>query len=677
MMNKYDFAESVGMMHEYFIEESMKGSAQMKERIITKWSTLAAGVCLFLAAGLFAWHLSHGNVTPPPIDSLVDTTVYGTEDVTDSDTTAPQDTDGTTAPDDDTTAPESGEDKDPVDPPTENDIGTAKAISIAREAWGPYATSNYSYAIHCTSHAEDGGEKYYIVDFKVRGDRPWTHEVIVKARDGEVVSQEYHDTYNKKPTIVTSDMLRDRETIIASDIVIGNDYLREEWIIRKYAEIMYPDDAVTEVKELRGRNCSNGRREDDNVIMADITVWYYAVRYESGKTRGFMMYTVRGEGGGYVSGVEEYTGNIELDYAKTIEYIKADRRFSDLLVPQVEPSHSDGMREYIIDGAIEAAGIAGFYSSFEPIFMEYDIPDYLTDFEPTGKEGEFIFDVVAYNYFAGETDYYTVRYNALTNKAGIVDGNNTGGGDREDSDVLYDCGKFKVYYDDAGDLWLSYKKDGRTVLLSDNMSWEEVEQYIEENGVTDLEGNDGIISMVRMSGKISVFKDKKIYFSVWGYEWSYGLYIFDVDSGKMDVINGDLWFLGQWGDRLYFTPDLAGDAGRYGYTKTLYYVDLAKDSGKVIPLDIVNDFLDANGADNESVSFIISPDGRSVAISMPSRLYDTRREYAIVDIYSGQIKRYDISGTNIRGQLECFDHDMNLVIFAEVGGSFRLYVIDR
>ena len=114
MMNKYDFAESVGMMHEYFIEESMRGSAQMKERIITKWSTLAAGVCLFLSAGLFAWHLSHGNVTPQPVDSLVDTTVYGTGDVTDSDTTAPDttaegtlvDTDDTTAPDEETTAPE-------------------------------------------------------------------------------------------------------------------------------------------------------------------------------------------------------------------------------------------------------------------------------------------------------------------------------------------------------------------------------------------------------------------------------------------------------------------------------------------------------------------------------------------------------------------------------------------
>ena len=96
MMDKYDFAESVGMMHEYFIEESMPGSAQIKERIITKWSTLAAGVCLFFMAALFAWQLSHGSPVTPA-DSLTETDKY---DVTDTETESDTaDTDETTAPD--------------------------------------------------------------------------------------------------------------------------------------------------------------------------------------------------------------------------------------------------------------------------------------------------------------------------------------------------------------------------------------------------------------------------------------------------------------------------------------------------------------------------------------------------------------------------------------------------
>ena len=106
MMNKYDFAGSVGLVHDCLIEESMPGSSQIRERIITKWSTLAAGVCLFFMAALFSWQLSHGSPVMPA-DSLTETDDCDVTDTeTESDTTAPDETDPDTSASDETTAAE-------------------------------------------------------------------------------------------------------------------------------------------------------------------------------------------------------------------------------------------------------------------------------------------------------------------------------------------------------------------------------------------------------------------------------------------------------------------------------------------------------------------------------------------------------------------------------------------
>lgn len=115
MMNKYDMAEAVGMMRDVFVEESMKGSSQMKESIITKWSTIAASVCLVIAAALFAGHLANNYGLTPPEGTIGETDIYETDDTEASETepgeTEPHETEPTET-ESDTTEPEQKPDED-------------------------------------------------------------------------------------------------------------------------------------------------------------------------------------------------------------------------------------------------------------------------------------------------------------------------------------------------------------------------------------------------------------------------------------------------------------------------------------------------------------------------------------------------------------------------------------
>ena len=263
MMNKYDFAESVGMMHEYFIEESMKGSAQMKERIITKWSTLAASVCLFLAAGLFAWHLSHGNVTPQPIDSIVETTVYGTGDVTEQDTAEETlvNTDDTTVSDEDTTSPADTEPPDEeivTAPPSvieggveefkvDKDVIDEFAVALDRES-GAYIDGMHAFSeIYPETYSDRTVlATSYLLDFEVEGDT-----IVGQTKSGNnYVLRYYLDT--KEVELVETFKEEDWETIRKKYGIILESYAGTGYEYHEFGEsgkyLLYREDGTRNLK---------------------------------------------------------------------------------------------------------------------------------------------------------------------------------------------------------------------------------------------------------------------------------------------------------------------------------------------------------------------------------------------------------------------------------------------
>ena len=78
MMDKYDFAECFGMVLDYFVEESMEGSPQMRDRFLTRRAMIAAGICLFAITALFMLFVGRGTApVGPPLG-----TVAGPNDVT-------------------------------------------------------------------------------------------------------------------------------------------------------------------------------------------------------------------------------------------------------------------------------------------------------------------------------------------------------------------------------------------------------------------------------------------------------------------------------------------------------------------------------------------------------------------------------------------------------------------
>ena len=655
MMNKYDFAESVGMMHEYFIEESMKGSAQMKERIITKWSTLAASVCLFLAAGLFAWHLSHGNVTPP-IDSLVDTTVYGTDSVTEPDTTAPdttaEDTETDTTAPEETTAPETRIDED-------------EAVRIAYAAM-PDGVNLEQHT--CVKDEYEGAEAYRVT---IGSRTTWKYEFMITVAGGVIVNSEIKYPEEVPLTKITADMLRDRETIISSDILVER-YGGLKDAVRMYSENIYREQ-VKEVTRLRGVYFDH---EYESIIGYDsehieyIEVEYYAVIYEGGKIRGFKTYTVASDFAFiYLSGIEEYSGCILSSHEDVLRYISLDSRFADRLSPEAEYIVGDGVMEYNLGAVIEASGVKKLYRDTPEVYMEYSLRSAsLTDPFSASNENELYFYIYAINCYTDESGTYLVAYNTRTGKVSLLSSAEEDGAG--DSPTVYDCGTFTIYYDDREDLYLRYKRDGKVVLLSDNVTDRDVNEILETEEFEEFP-----IGLFRWNGEVMVWRDKTVIFGVYGWEDVIEYDIFDVETGKLTVYdNGCVPVRGLTGDRLYVMPYWE-TFDEDGYDE-LYYIDLLSgDYDTLIPVETATRYLQEVSISRQMA---ISPDGRFIVIELsdPSTADMTHIEYAVIDTYSGESREYRVDTGGIYGHICGFDAKMQPYIIATIYEKNYAYVLE-
>lgn len=80
-MDIFDLMYDLNDVSDYLVMESERRSPQIKERVIVKWSTIAASVCLVLAAVFFAWRVGvgPGHVTPGQTVGETDATNTETE----------------------------------------------------------------------------------------------------------------------------------------------------------------------------------------------------------------------------------------------------------------------------------------------------------------------------------------------------------------------------------------------------------------------------------------------------------------------------------------------------------------------------------------------------------------------------------------------------------------------
>ena len=133
-MDGFELLYELGEVSDYLVIESKKNSPQMKERIIVRWATSAASVCLVMMAAIFAWCFGgRGGVGPIiPGDTIAP---VGTESRSDDD--YPRDTD-TTA---DTTADASGGGDDS---PTDTDTAAGAPVTQYKISQDPSTYQIYT-----------------------------------------------------------------------------------------------------------------------------------------------------------------------------------------------------------------------------------------------------------------------------------------------------------------------------------------------------------------------------------------------------------------------------------------------------------------------------------------------------------------------------------------------------
>lgn len=94
-MDAYELMYELNEVSDYFIMETQKGSSFIRERLIVKWSTVAACVCLVIVSSLLAVYMRGGFSVVTPADSDRDTAGYDSAETTDddiSDETEPEET---------------------------------------------------------------------------------------------------------------------------------------------------------------------------------------------------------------------------------------------------------------------------------------------------------------------------------------------------------------------------------------------------------------------------------------------------------------------------------------------------------------------------------------------------------------------------------------------------------